>query len=113
MILPQIKKIKSEIPELNEAQSYVREQFALINSEFIRGRYLSEQVDGVETELVVIPASDKPFQHKLGTKVLGFIVTDIRGNATVWRVNPTADEPQDLIITLRASSQVRARVWVF
>ena len=110
MILPELKKIDSENPELNKFQGYVKDQFSLINGEFLRGRYITEVVDNQETDIITILTTDKTFEHRLGRNLVGYFIVDQRANAVIWRSNTL--EPQTNL-TLRASANVQAKIWVF
>jgi hypothetical protein len=110
MALPELKKLYTDNPDLNKIQGYIKDQFSLLNADFIRGRFLTEVSNGIETDLVSIPTSDKVFQHKLGRNIVGFIVLDLRTNAVIWRSSTSSPETN---LVLRASAAATARIWVF
>ena len=64
--------------------------------------------EGVALKDVALTATAKEFRHGLGRVPHGFLVTDLDASATVYR---TAKNRQT--ITLRASTNVTASVWVY
>jgi hypothetical protein len=106
-----LKKIKQEDAQGNRFQGYVKDALEALNAPFMIGRYLTEVVGDVETDLIQLTSSAKTYNHKLGKPIAGFIITDLRGNQNVWRV--VGGEDSSLQVTLQAGGNVRAKVWVF
>lgn len=113
MILPKLKKYKSEDPASNEFQATLREYTGSINALFLKGSLLTETANGVETDLISLSATPKTFEHKLGEKINGFLVLDQRAAQVIFRVTPAAGEDETRVIVLQAGGAVSAKVWVF
>jgi hypothetical protein len=109
--LKEIKTVQQQDSAGNKFQGYVKDFLSDINAPFLVGIYLTEVINGVETDLIELTSSAKTYNHKLGRPIGGFIVTDIRGNQNVWRV-VSAENPA-LQVTLQAGGTVRAKVWCF
>jgi hypothetical protein len=109
--LKELKKISQQDPAGNKFQGYVRDSLAALNAPFLQGRFLTEVISEVETDLIQLTGSAKTYNHKLGRPIQGFLVLDKRGNQNIWRV--VAGEDSSLQVTLQAGGNVRAKVWVF
>jgi hypothetical protein len=69
-------------------------------------------LDGVMLTSISIGTSTTNIPHGLARSFLGFIITDLQGDARVWRdTDPSIDKTKYL--PLKASSSVTANIWVF
>jgi hypothetical protein len=109
--LRELKKVEQEDIAGNKFQGYVKDLLSTISANFLDGRFLTEKIDDVETDLIEVAPSAKTYNHGLGRPIQGFFLTDIRGNQNVWRV--VSDENPSLQVTLQAGGTVRVKVWVF
>lgn len=112
MRLPELKKVDSSIPDLTKFQGYVKDQFALLNAPFLRGRFLTQIVAGVESETIALTTTAINIEHKLDREPSGFIVTYLDADQRIWW-DRSGTEDRTRFIRLDASGNVNVRVWVF
>jgi hypothetical protein len=110
--LPELKKVDSEFEDLTKFQGYVKDQFSLLNAPFLRGRFLTIESNGIETDIIPLTTTATDFEHKLGTEPSGFLVTYQDANAVIWW-DRSGSEDRSFYIKLDASGSVNAKVWVF
>ena len=100
MALKQFKTLNTKDELVNRIQDSVKEFADQFN-----GKQL---LDGVLTRGILITTSGTGFNHSLNRQPIGWMLTDSNGAATVYR---TAWD--DKTVTLKASADITADVWVF
>jgi len=83
--------------------NYLRNMTLLSRIPFLMGQFLN---DGQQ---IALTTTFQPFQHKLGRKAQGYIVTYQDANASVFAQN----QGDELTLSLRGSANVNAKIWVF
>lgn len=111
-MLPSLRKLPTGNTKADKFQEYVAQQFDLINSPFVRGRFLTTTVNGVETDILPLTTTATNYPHGLDREPVGFIVVYIDGNAVIWW-DRSSNEDRSLFIRLDSSASVNAKVWVF
>lgn len=113
-----IKKLKQQSWETEQLQENISEFLRNFDFTLLRGRLLEEEnSEGVLSQKVSIPNSEKTFSHGLGRNYQGFIIVECDENANFKNVR-SSDKIQgrsadEFFITLEASTSCNAKVWVF
>lgn len=69
-------------------------------------------LDFVDLEAVVIGTAATLVSHRLGRRVVGWHLTDIRGDARVWRDTTSTADPEQFLV-LKASAAVTINLRIF
>ena len=98
--IPPMKRIRHADRNLQQVQDNAAKVFEIIREVPLLNGALIEDVE--------IGTGDTNVNHKLARNLQGWFITDIQGDANVWR---TGDDIRN--ITLRASATVTISLWVF
>lgn len=111
-MLPALKKYSTGDAKVDKFQEAVAQQFNQLTAPFISGRYITTEVNGLETNILPLTTTAANFEHKLGREPEGFLVTYQDDNAVIWW-DRSSTEDRTLFLRLDASATVNAKVWVF
>ena len=107
--MTEFKKFRQDTREGNRQNESIQELFQGLNLDMLKGAYLTEvNSEGVETQNISLTTTAKTLVHKLGRDYIGFLV--IERNASAIIRNTRTDVG---FITLTASANVTAKIWVF
>lgn len=102
-------RIKSMDQVLNRFQDALIEKDLLPYS-IPDGRFLETLSEGVKTKTISLTTTAQIFEHKLGRQIQGYFVAFQDAAQTIYG-NITNDPTNSL--TLQATGNVNARIWVF
>jgi hypothetical protein len=110
MALKEFKRIDFEDESLRKIQENIKQFFDQLDYNILSGNLLETKINS--SEPIVIGTSTTLVSHGLGRAFTGYIITDIQGDARVWR-DATVTTNLDKFLPLRASSSVTVKLWVF
>lgn len=76
--------------------------------DFVRSSIPDWVGDGVMLSNVVLAPGLNPISHTLQRQPLGYVITDLTSNATVWRTTWNSNT-----LTLQSSIATTVQIWVF
>lgn len=105
MSIRAFKKIPTNNKEVDKLQSNI-EQFVtpIISSQIIDGILLKD--------IILQGSTTNEVSHKLGRKLLGWIIIRKRANSTIWDEQDTNKSPSKNLL-LNCSNTVTVDIWVF
>lgn len=110
MSLKDFKKIDFPDTDLSKLQENIRQFVSQLDYNLLSGNLLETKLNSQDP--IVIGTSTTLVSHGLGRAFRGYILTDIQGDARVWR-DATVTTNLDKFIPLKASSSVTVKLWVF
>ncbi len=112
-ILTEFKKQISSDFNIEKTNTSIKEVLSqLKNNIMLNGRIVNETSNGVTTDLISLSATAKAIDHKLGRKIAGYLILSQDANAVIWQVS-NSSEDLTKTLTLQASGNVSAKIWVF
>jgi hypothetical protein len=110
MSLKDFKKLDFTDQDLSRLQENIKQFVSQLDYNFLSGNLLETKLNSQDP--IVIGTSTTLVSHGLGRAFRGFVITDLQGDARVWR-DTTVTQNLDKFIPLRASSTVTVKLWVF
>lgn len=104
-MLKQVKKISSDIREVNQLQENVEQVLSpIIDKEILDGILIKD--------VQLVTGQDNIVSHLLGRDLVGWIVTRQKSNAVVWDSQDSSTS-KSRTLTLNCSANVTISLWVF
>ena len=104
-MIPNLRRIRTTDDNIRQLQDAADEIFkVIVNKEILDGQLLS----GVE----LVTGSLNRISHKLGRKLVGYLVTSMNANTNVWD-SQTDNVTPGLTLDLNCGANVTINLWVF